>query len=162
MTTNLEDLIVEIADKLISYTPDDPEDPYKLTSVNKAVGAAVAEADGPGVALTDGVGLDVAGAEGVGLPIGIGDEAAMVAAGAVVHYMQRTKQGGVEHLDGVRYYERSGCLELDAVSVRNLELVEPLFSGETVQTTLFYTMDACCTPPHSPTRRCSHWCRCSR
>jgi DNA mismatch repair protein MutS len=32
------------------------------------------------------------------------------------------------------------------VSVRNLELVEPLFSGETTQTTLFYTLDACCTP----------------
>jgi Mismatch repair ATPase (MutS family) len=30
--------------------------------------------------------------------------------------------------------------------VRNLELVEPLFSGETAQTTLFYTLDACCTP----------------
>jgi DNA mismatch repair ATPase MutS len=38
------------------------------------------------------------------------------------------------------------CLELDAVSVRNLELVEPLFSGESAQTTLFYTLDACCTP----------------
>ena len=40
----------------------------------------------------------------------------------------------------------SGCLELDAVSVRNLELVEPLFSGESAQTTLFHTLDACCTP----------------
>ena len=29
---------------------------------------------------------------------------------------------------------------------RNLELVEPLFSGESTQTTLFYTLDACCTP----------------
>ena len=46
----------------------------------------------------------------------------------------------------MRFYERSGCLELDAVSVRNLELVDPLFSGETAQTTLLYTMDACCTP----------------
>jgi DNA mismatch repair protein MutS len=49
-------------------------------------------------------------------------------------------------VDGVRYYERSTCLELDAVSVRNLELIEPLFSGESSQTTLFYTLDACCTP----------------
>ncbi len=32
------------------------------------------------------------------------------------------------------------------MSVRNLELVEPLFSGESAQTTLFYTLDACCTP----------------
>jgi DNA mismatch repair protein MutS len=60
--------------------------------------------------------------------------------------MRHTKQGGLEHVDGLRFYERSNCLELDAVSVRNLELVEPLFSGESAQTTLFYTMDACCTP----------------
>ncbi|CAN5470739.1 DNA mismatch repair protein MutS [soil metagenome] len=81
--------------------------------------------------------------DGMGLA---GHEAAAVAAGALLHYIQKTKQGAVEHVDGVRYYERSTCLELDAVSVRNLELVEPLFSGESAQTTLFYTLDACCTP----------------
>jgi DNA mismatch repair protein MutS len=75
-----------------------------------------------------------------------GHEAAAAAAGALLHYMKKTMQGGLEHVDGLRLYERSSCLELDAVSVRNLELVEPLFSGESVQTTLFYTMDACCTP----------------
>ena len=81
--------------------------------------------------------------DGMGLG---GHEAATVAAGALLHYIQKTKQGAVEHVDGVRYYERSNCLELDAVSVRNLELAEPLFSGESAQTTLFYTLDACCTP----------------
>nr|WP_218623878.1 DNA mismatch repair protein MutS [Granulicella sp. dw_53] len=81
--------------------------------------------------------------DGMGLG---GHEAAAVAAAALLHYIQKTKQGAVEHVDGVRYYERSTCLELDAVSVRNLELVEPLFSGESAQTTLFYTLDACCTP----------------
>src|SRR5271170_1397452 len=81
--------------------------------------------------------------DGMGLG---GHETAAVAAGALLHYMRATKQGGLEHVDGLRFYERSTCLELDAVSVRNLELVEPLFSGESVQTTLFYTMDACCTP----------------
>jgi DNA mismatch repair protein MutS len=81
--------------------------------------------------------------DGMGLG---GHEAASVAAGALLHYMRQTKQGGLEHVDGLRFYERSSCLELDAVSVRNLELVEPLFSGESAQTTLFYTMDACCTP----------------
>jgi DNA mismatch repair protein MutS len=81
--------------------------------------------------------------DGMGLG---GHEAAAVAAGALLHYMRATKQGGLEHMDGLRFYERSTCLELDAVSVRNLELVEPLFSGESAQTTLFYTMDACCTP----------------
>ena len=81
--------------------------------------------------------------DGMGLG---GHEAAAVAAGALLHYMRATKQGGLEHVDGLKFYERSTCLELDAVSVRNLELVEPLFSGESAQTTLFYTMDACCTP----------------
>ena len=81
--------------------------------------------------------------DGMGLG---GHEAAAVAAGALLHYMRQTKQGGLEHVDGLRFYERSNCLELDAVSVRNLELVEPLFSGESAQTTLFYTMNACCTP----------------
>lgn len=81
--------------------------------------------------------------DGLGLS---GRETAGVAAGALLHYMQATKQGGLEHVDLLRFYERSTCLELDAVSVRNLELVEPLFSGETTQTTLFYTLDACCTP----------------
>ena len=81
--------------------------------------------------------------EGMGLA---GHEAAAGAAGALVHYLQKTMQGGLEHIDRIRFYERVGCLALDAVSVRNLELVEPLFSGESAQTTLFNTLDACCTP----------------
>ena len=81
--------------------------------------------------------------DGMGLG---GHDAAAIAAGALLHYMRQTKQGGLEHVDGLRFYERSASLELDAVSVRNLELVEPLFSGESAQTTLFYTMDACRTP----------------
>ena len=81
--------------------------------------------------------------DGMGLA---GHEAAATAAGALVHYLQKTKQGGLEHIDTIRFYERAGCLVLDAVSVRNLELVEPLFAGESAQTTLFHTLDACCTP----------------
>ena len=75
-----------------------------------------------------------------------GHEAAAVAAGGLVHYLRQTKQGALEHVEAPRFYERNGSLELDAVSVRNLELVDPLFSGETAQTTLLYTLDACCTP----------------
>ena len=87
--------------------------------------------------------LHVHSLDGLGLAT---HETAAVAAGALLHYLRATKQGNLEHVDSLRYYERSTCLELDAVSVRNLELVEPLFSGESVQTTLFYTLDACCTP----------------
>jgi DNA mismatch repair protein MutS len=81
--------------------------------------------------------------DGLGLA---GHEAAGTAAGALLHYMKQTMQGELQHVDCIRFYERTGCLALDAVSVRNLELVEPLFSGESVQTTLFHTLDACCTP----------------
>ena len=87
--------------------------------------------------------LGVQSLDGLGLG---GHETTAIAAGALVHYLQKTMQGGLEHIDSIRYYERTGFLQLDAVSVRNLELVEPLFSGESVQTTLFHTLDACCTP----------------
>ena len=73
-------------------------------------------------------------------------EAAAIAAGALFHYLKKTMQGGLEHIEGISFYERNDCLALDAVSVRNLELIDPLFSGESTQTTLFHTLDACCTP----------------
>jgi DNA mismatch repair protein MutS len=81
--------------------------------------------------------------EGMGLG---GHETAAVAAGALVHYLQKTMQGGLEHIDAIRFHAHDEGLTLDAVSVRNLELVEPLFSGESVQTTLFHTLDVCATP----------------
>ena len=87
--------------------------------------------------------LGVLSLEGMGLG---GHETAAVAAGALVHYLQKTMQGGLEHIDAIRFYARDEGLTLDAVSVRNLELVEPLFSGESAQTTLFHTLDACATP----------------
>ena len=87
--------------------------------------------------------LRVHSLDGMGLG---GHTAAASAAGAIVHYLRATKQGALEHLDTLRYYEQRDCLELDAVSVRNLELVDPLFQGEGPQTTLFYALEACCTP----------------
>jgi len=76
---------------------------------------------------------------------------AACAAGALLHYIRTTQKDGTAdgafaHIQGLRYYEQSTCLELDAVSVRNLELVEPLFSGESQKTTLFHTLDCCLTP----------------
>jgi DNA mismatch repair protein MutS len=87
--------------------------------------------------------LGVLSLDGVGLGR---HETAAVAAGALVHYLQKTMQGGLEHIDSIRFYTHNDGMTLDAVSVRNLELVEPLFSGESVQTTLFHTLDACATP----------------
>ena len=34
----------------------------------------------------------------------------------------------LDHIDSIRFYERADCLQLDQVTVRNLELVDTLFS----------------------------------
>ena len=87
--------------------------------------------------------FNVNSVDGMGLG---GREAATSAAGAVLAYLGETKQGALQHLDSLRFYERSGSLEIDAVSVRNLDLVDPSFAGDGPQTTLFWTMDSCLTP----------------
>ena len=72
--------------------------------------------------------------------------AAASAAGAVLHYVRSTQRGALEHVDRIGYYERQNYLALDAVTVRNLELVEPLFAGTDEGVTLFRTMDETLTP----------------
>ena len=48
-----------------------------------------------------------------------------------------TQRGTLEHVDRIGFYERQDCLVLDAVTVRNLELIEPLFAGTDAGVTLF-------------------------
>jgi DNA mismatch repair protein MutS len=82
--------------------------------------------------------------EGFGLA---GRNAAACAAGAVLHYIRSTQRGTLEHVDRIGYYERQSCLVLDAITVRNLELVEPIFASDSnVTCTLFRALDATLTP----------------
>jgi DNA mismatch repair protein MutS len=81
--------------------------------------------------------------EGFGLA---GKPAAASAAGAIVHYVRCTQRGTLDHVDRIGFYERQNCLVLDAVTVRNLELIEPLFAGTDVGVTLFRSIDATVTP----------------
>ena len=81
--------------------------------------------------------------EGFGLS---GRTAAACAAGAILHYVRSTQRGSLTHVDRIGYYERQSCLVLDAVTVRNLELVEPLFAGSTDNITLFRALDMTVTP----------------
>jgi DNA mismatch repair protein MutS len=71
---------------------------------------------------------------------------AAIAAGAVLHYVRTTQRNEALHIDSLKFQEHSTALELDQVTVRNLELVEPLFNGEDNRVTLFHTLDACQTP----------------
>src|SRR6201993_350831 len=81
---------------------------------------------------------------------------AMCAAGALVHYLRENAARGddapsveaLRHLDRIRYYEQRDALVLDPVSVRNLELLTPIFTEETKgsgPTTLIAALDATVT-----------------
>jgi len=90
---------------------------------------------------------------------------AIAAAGAIVHYLRENAthrsdpgNGGngnaasaleaLGHLDRVRYYQQHDALVLDPVSVRNLELVNPIFTEESSRsgpTTLLAALDATVT-----------------
>jgi DNA mismatch repair protein MutS len=81
--------------------------------------------------------------EGFGLA---GKQAAASAAGAILYYIRSTQRGTLDHVDRIGFYERQNCLVLDAVTVRNLELIEPLFAGTDSGVTLFRCLDATVTP----------------
>ena len=93
---------------------------------------------------------------------------ALSAAGALVHYLrenaargdragteepssqntQATSIDALRHLDSIRYYEQHNSLVLDPVSVRNLELLTPIFTEETRSsgpTTLIAALDVTVT-----------------
>src|SRR5579871_405511 len=81
--------------------------------------------------------------EGFGLA---GRTAAASAAGAILYYVRSTQRGSLDHVDRIGFYERQNCLVLDTVTVRNLELIEPLFAGTDEGVTLFRSIDATLTP----------------
>src|SRR5438270_546338 len=81
--------------------------------------------------------------EGFGLA---GRKSAASAAGAILHYVRSTQRGTLSHLDRLGFYDRQDCLVLDAVTVRNLELVEAIFPSGGAEVTLFRAIDATLTP----------------
>ena len=81
--------------------------------------------------------------EGFGLA---GKPAAASAAGAILYYVRSTQRGSLDHVDRIGFYERHNCLVLDTVTVRNLELTEPLFAGADEGVTLLRSIDAIVTP----------------
>ncbi|HEY6389323.1 MAG TPA: DNA mismatch repair protein MutS [Candidatus Acidoferrum sp.] len=90
---------------------------------------------------------------------------ALAAAGAIVHYLRENAARGpdtgagstsrqppsveaLHHLDRVRYYEHHETLVLDPVTVRNLELITPIFTEESNRSgpvTLVAALDATVT-----------------
>ncbi|MGH9742705.1 MAG: DNA mismatch repair protein MutS, partial [Candidatus Acidiferrum sp.] len=91
---------------------------------------------------------------------------ALAAAGAIIHYLRENAARGadasttatrnaqplsveaLQHLDRVRYYEQHDALVLDPVTVRNLELITPIFTEESSRSspvTLVAALDATVT-----------------
>jgi DNA mismatch repair protein MutS len=63
------------------------------------------------------------------------------AAAAILHYLRDTQRAALDHLERPTFYDRADALVLDATTVRNLELVEPLFAGESKESTLLHILD---------------------
>jgi len=66
---------------------------------------------------------------------------AVGAAAAILHYLHETQRGALDHVERPVFYDRAGALILDATTVRNLELIEPLFAGESKDATLLHVLD---------------------
>ena len=82
-----------------------------------------------GVSTLEGYGLD-------------GHALAVAAAGAILHYVRETQRGSLSHLDSLRFYQQQDSLILDPATLRNLELLEPVFGGSR-NTTLLGVLDQC-------------------
>ena len=63
------------------------------------------------------------------------------AASAILHYLRDTQRATLDHLERPSFYDRADALVLDATTIRNLELVEPLFAGESREATLLSVLD---------------------
>src|ERR1039457_189338 len=70
---------------------------------------------------------------------------ATAAAGAVLHYLRDTQKSALAHLNRPAFYQRHDHMVLDSTTVRNLELLEPLFAGESRAATLIHVLDETCT-----------------
>jgi DNA mismatch repair protein MutS len=112
----------------------------------------------------------VAALEGFGLD---GHPSATSASGALVHYLRETSAigarsaddsaavpsmrpsgAGLEHIDRIVFYEQQDAMVLDAVTTRNLELVEPS-TGDDSSATLLKAIDETATGMGA--RLLRHW-----
>jgi DNA mismatch repair protein MutS len=110
--------------------------PLNLPCLKTAIEPWVFGADYAGRSLCDHfrlLALDGCGLENRPLATG--------AAAAILHYLRDTQRAALDHLERPTFYDRADALVLDATTVRNLELVEPLFAGESKESTLLHILD---------------------
>lgn len=80
---------------------------------------------------------------------------AIGAAGAVVHYVVHHLRREARHLTGLRFYQASEYLVLDATTLQNLEVLDPLQRGAPRAATLYGALNRTLTPMGA--RRLRDW-----
>ncbi len=86
--------------------------------------------------------------EGLGIekrPLGVS------AAGALLHYLKETQRTALPHLDQPAYLEQNDWMVLDPVTIRHLELFDPVYQEP--RTTLLCVLDRTATPMGSRLQR---------
>ncbi len=82
--------------------------------------------------------LDGFGLKGRGMAVG--------AAGAVLHYLSQSLRRDLKHLTTLSFYLRSDYLALDSITLRHLEILEPLHSDSPRSATLVGALQRTATP----------------
>ncbi len=77
------------------------------------------------------------------------------AAGAVLHYLVHHLRRDVSHLTRLTFYQVADYLVLDAISLRNLEILDPLHADGSRNTTFFGALNRSVTPMGA--RRLRDW-----
>src|SRR5438876_1498809 len=87
---------------------------------------------------------------------GLKDRAAAIgAAGAVLHYLTQHLRRDVAHLTRLSFYQRTDYLVLDGVTLRNLEILEPLHRDAPKPGSLYAAVNRTVTPMGA--RRLRDW-----
>ncbi|MGY8655379.1 MAG: DNA mismatch repair protein MutS [Verrucomicrobiia bacterium] len=94
----------------------------------------------------------VASLDGFGLK---NRDAAIGAAGGILHYLSRQLRRDVAHLTRLSFYQSADYLALDMTSLRNLEILEPLSRDAPRSASLFGAMNRTATPMGA--RRLREW-----
>jgi len=94
----------------------------------------------------------VASLDGFGLR---GRAAAMGAAGAALHYLSQQLRRDLAHLTRLSFYQTSDYLVLDAATIRNLEVLEPLHRDAPRDASLYGALNRTVTPMGA--RRLREW-----
>lgn len=76
--------------------------------------------------------------------LGIAQKELVVAVcGALIHYLKESQRTALQHLDRPRYFEQTDWMVIDPVTVRHLELFDPLYQEQA--TTLLHALDRTAT-----------------